>query len=143
MTSEQNRELVQRFIDAVINGRGDLGEAGEVCVSDFVWHSEDRGDFRSLEAFRKHVMPGLGARPELSVVVEETLVLGDYVFCRYVWCVTERDAGSGAVVTRRASVPDGLAMYRIAGNRLVEAWWQTASEELHHPLVHVPLGIAA
>ena len=107
MATEQNKEVVRRFINEVLSG-GHLDRIDQVLAPSYV----NRAFRVDLPAF-KGMLPGLvSALPERLVDIEELIAEGDAVVARYT--MEMRDA-SGKTVSVR-----GLTYYRLADGRIVE-----------------------
>jgi predicted SnoaL-like aldol condensation-catalyzing enzyme len=107
MATDQNKEVVRRFINEVLSG-GHLDRIDELLGPSYV----NRAFGVDLPAF-KGMLPGLvSALPERLVDIEELIAEGDAVVARYT--MEMRDA-SGKTVSVR-----GLTYYRLADGRIVE-----------------------
>ena len=107
MATDQNKEVVRRFINEVLSG-GHLDRIDELLGPSYV----NRAFGVDLPAF-KGMLPGLAAAlPERLVDIEELIADGDAVVARYTMAL--RDA-SGQTVSVR-----GLTYYRLAGGKIVE-----------------------
>ncbi len=70
--SEQNKELVRRFMAAI--NRGDIDAFDQLCAQDYVWRGVDPegiGEAKGLPAFKEAVRSFLRAMPDLKVEIVE------------------------------------------------------------------------
>jgi predicted SnoaL-like aldol condensation-catalyzing enzyme len=107
MATDQNKEVVRRFITEVLIG-GRLDRIDEVLAPDYV----NRAFGVDLAAF-KGMLPGLmSALPERHFDIEELIAEGDAVVARY---TSEMHDPSGAAISVR-----GMTYYRVTDGRIVE-----------------------
>lgn len=116
MSLEENKALVQRFVDEFWSG-GDAAAADELMSADVVIHEPPVGTAAGLKAFAAQIR---NAFPDWRSTVEEMIAEGD--------CVAERWTGRGthqgdmqgiAPTGKRVAVP-GVVFYRIREGRIVE-----------------------
>ena len=107
MATDQNKEVVRRFINEVLIG-GHLDRIDEVLAPGYV----NRAFGVELAAF-KGMLPGLmSALPERHFDIEELIAEGDAVVARY---TNEMRDASGTTISVR-----GLTYYRLAEGKIVE-----------------------
>jgi predicted SnoaL-like aldol condensation-catalyzing enzyme len=107
MATDQNKDVVRRFINEVLSG-GHLDRIDELLAPGYV----NRAFGVDLPAF-KAMLPGLvSALPERNVDIEELIAEGDAVVARYT--MEMRDASGKALSAR------GLTYYRVTDGRIVE-----------------------
>ncbi|HWN11703.1 MAG TPA: ester cyclase [Pyrinomonadaceae bacterium] len=122
--SEENKALVRRWFEEVWNqGRSDA--IGEMLASDGIVHglSEDTGNpIIGPEGFKPFHDTFRGAFPDITVAVEDIIAEGDMVAARCV--VRGKHAGDhlGVAASNAAVHFTGIAIVRIKGGRIVEAW---------------------
>ncbi|HEY3082616.1 MAG TPA: ester cyclase [Chloroflexota bacterium] len=138
MSAAENTAIVRRFLDEAIS-QGNLAALDELCAPDLVWHGGSVGEFRSLEQFKQGVGPFFTAFPDLRVTSGDMLAEGDKVVSRYTWHGTHRGAFFGTPATGKRVAVDGISMYRIAGGRIAEEWWQEDLLGLMRQLGAVPV----
>lgn len=123
MSAQENKALVQRFLDEVIS-KGNPDAADTVCSANFTWHGGSTGEVTDLVTFKQLVAPFFTGFPDLAVSSEEMIAEGDKVMSRYRWHGTQRGAFFGIPATDKQVTVTGISMYRIADGKIVEEWWQ-------------------
>ncbi len=107
MTTDQNKDVVRRFITEVLSG-GQLQQIDDLLAPSYM----NRAFGVGLPAF-KGMLPGLvAALPERRFDVEELIAEGDAVVARY---TSEMRDQSGQTISVR-----GLTYYRLADGKIVE-----------------------
>ena len=107
MGTDQNKDVVRRFINEVLIG-GHVDQIDQVLAPAYV----NRAFGVDLPAF-KGLLEGLAAAlPERHFDIEELIAEGDAVVARYT--NEMRDAAGNAISVR------GLTYYRLADGRIVE-----------------------
>ena len=107
MTTDQNKDVVRRFIREVLSG-GRLDRVDELCAPGYV----NRAFGADLPAF-KQMLAGLAAAlPERHVDVEELIAEGNAVVARFT--LEMRDPAGKTIAVR------GLTYYRLADGKIVE-----------------------
>ena len=107
MTTDQNKDVVRRFIREVLSG-GRLDRVDELCAPSYV----NRAFGADLPAF-KQMLAGLAAAlPERHVDVEELIAEGNAVVARFT--LEMRDPAGKTISVR------GLTYYRLADGKIVE-----------------------
>jgi predicted SnoaL-like aldol condensation-catalyzing enzyme len=107
MATDQNKEVVRRFINEVLSG-GHLDRIDQVLSPSYV----NRAFGVDLAAF-KGLLAGLtAALPERRFDIEELIAEGDAVVARYTGEMRDR---TGKTVSVR-----GLTYYRLADGKIVE-----------------------
>lgn len=107
MATDQNKEVVRRFINEVLSG-GHLDRIDQLLAPNYV----NRAFGVDLSAF-KGMLAGLAAAlPERRFDIEELIAEGDAVVARYT--SEMRDQGGQTISVR------GLTYYRLADGKIVE-----------------------
>ena len=121
MSTVDNKTLVQRFFDEVVNQRN-LAALGQFVSPNAVNHTvpaglpQDTGQFLGLH---------LGAFPDIKATVEELLTDGDKVIARVSYHGTHQGAFMGIPPTGKPITVMGINIFRIANGKLVEHWGLT------------------
>lgn len=111
--SEQNKELVIRYYDQVINGR-DLDAVGEYFADERIVEGVRRGCFSYFTAF-----------PDLHVALDEFVVDDDRVFLRSTMTGTHDGEYKGLPPTGRHIATEAAEVFRIADGKFVAYWCMT------------------
>ena len=111
--SEQNKELVRRYYDTVLNNR-------EVeAVGDFF------ADPRTIERVKAGCFSYLRAFPDLHASVDQLVAEGDTVVCRSTTTGTHDGEIKGIPPTGRHVAFDSVDIFRIEDGRFVGYWCQS------------------
>lgn len=108
--SEENKELVRRWYERVINGR-DLDAVDEYFADERIAAGIRQGCFAYFEAF-----------PDLHVSVDDLIAEGDRVFCRSTMTGTHDGEYKGIPATGRNVAAETAEVFRIADGRFVGYW---------------------
>ena len=118
MSTEQNKAVVRRFIEEVLN-KQNAALVDELCAPDYVNHMMPGG----REGFKQFLPMLRSAYPDLKMElnIERLMAEGDYVMMRAMVRVT--NAGKEATGS-------GLGEYRLANGKIVEDWPLSGSADL-------------
>jgi predicted ester cyclase len=114
---EDNKTLILRFYEQVINLH-DLDAIADLLAPDFVHNGEARGPAgqrRAIEAM-------FAGMPDMRVATEAAIAEGDLVVVRQVWTGTQTGPFLGIAATKRRISFNSMAMLRVAGGRIAQAW---------------------
>lgn len=121
MSAETNKAIVRRLYDQVWTGRRpDLFE--EFYDEDFVHHSHLAP---GLEGLKQFYAISLQAFPDIQIAVEAAIAEGDRVVTRWTLKGTHQGEVLGIPPTGKLVTQTGAAIFRLAGARIVEAWYFT------------------
>ena len=140
MSTEDNKQVVRRFYDEVM-GAGRVEVLDEVMVEDFVDHGEALFDSpRGRETLRQGIVATHEILPGLHVTLHEVLAEGDLVGVR--GTMRCRHAGSfvGVPGTGHELSWEGIAVFRIAGGRIAERWFNSDGIGIVRQLGLAPAG---
>jgi len=118
MSTVDNKTLVQRFFDEVVNQRN-LAALGQFVSPNAVNHTvpaglpQETGQLLGLH---------LGAFPDMKATVEDLLSDGDKVIARVSYRGTHHGAFMGIPPTGKPIAVMGINIFRIANGQLVEHW---------------------
>src|ERR1043165_4482896 len=99
MATEQNKQLVGKLFNEVINNRN-FGAADEIIGSGFVNHGMP-GTQQGPEGFKQIVNQFVSAFPDMKVTVEQIIGEGDLVGTRGHWTGTHQGEFMGTPGTGR------------------------------------------
>ena len=124
MSEEQNKALIQRWFDEVWN-QGNASVIDELLAEDGVIHGlvdASGNPVHGLEGFHEFHKQFRGAFPDLNVSVDDVIAEGDRVVARC--SVRGRHTGEhlGFAATNAPIEFGGVAIVRIKGGKIVEAW---------------------
>jgi predicted SnoaL-like aldol condensation-catalyzing enzyme len=110
MSTEQNKAVIRRFIEEVLNNQN-IALVGELFAPDYVNHLLPGGSegFKQLFSMLGSAFPDLKIRYHIEHLIAE----GDYVVVRITYHIT--NAGKEATGS-------DLSEYRVANGKIVEDW---------------------
>jgi predicted ester cyclase len=129
--SEENKQLVRRYYDRVINGR-DLDAVGEFFA-----------DERTVEGVRRGCFSYFTAFPDLHVSLDELIAEGDAVFLRSTLTGTHDGEYKGIPPTGRHVAAEAAEVFRVSDGRFVGYWCLTNVAGLMRQLTEEPAVPAA
>jgi len=113
-------ELVRRYLEGVISRLTD-GTAEAMCTPDFVVHFGADPPM-DLPTWRQASTAYESSFRDLTVEVVETFAAGDRVAARMRWSAVQCGEFMGVPASGCRVESVGIGIYRVAGNRLAEAW---------------------
>ena len=119
MTVEANKQLVRRYAEAIWND-GDLDLLAEFVPADYVLPGGMPDGMDGIQALRSEITRVRRAFPDGRVEIEEIVAEGDRVVWRWRMDGTHEGPYLGVAPTGRRVTMTGIALYRIAGGKIVE-----------------------
>ena len=121
MTIEDNTALVRRLFDALNRGIAAVNALRPAAfapdeVSTFAGRPLDYAAHAAFDAML------FAAFPDIQYTLEDLLAEGDRVVARFTARGTQRGVFQGIPATGRAAAVSGIAIYRLAGGKIVEQW---------------------
>lgn len=108
--SEENKELVRRYYETVLNGR-ELDAVGEYFA-----------DERLVEGVRQGCFAYFTGFPDLHASIDELIAEGDRVFCRTTMTGTHDGEYKGIPATGRHVAAESAEVFRIADGKFAGYW---------------------
>lgn len=122
MTTNENKQLVGRYLSEVVNGR-QFEVAGGILSPDFAMnHPVVTGTIKSAAGFRETMASLFSAFPDLHVTLEEVTAEQDAVAVRLGWRGTHRGEFIGFAATGQPFAITGSAVYHVIDGRITRAW---------------------
>ena len=121
MTTDDNKALVQRFFEDVINQRN-LAALDQFAHPGGVNHTVPPGMPQESNQFLGQY---LNAFPDVKATVEDLMADGDKVVARVSYRGTHQGAFRGIPPTGKQIAVTGINIFRIANGQLVEHWGLT------------------
>jgi predicted ester cyclase len=119
---ERNADAVRRIAAAVSAG-GDLAVLDELLTTDYVEHNPAQPtDARGPDVIRRFVEPYRAAFPDLEIVEEDLLAVGDRVVFRHRVRGTHEREFRGIEPTGVRVEVEGIAIYRFEDGHAAEKW---------------------
>lgn len=137
MSAEENKALVRRLFDEVINA-GDLARAGEFVADGFVEHNPTPGQAPGVEGFEGVIGMLHSAFPDLHITIEDLVAEGEKVSVRLTVRGTHRGVFQGIPSTDRRVEWAGISILRIADGKVAERWFQSDVLGLRQQLGAIP-----
>jgi steroid delta-isomerase-like uncharacterized protein len=141
MSLEQNKAIVRRLFDEVVNG-GNMALLDELTGEEIVTHTSVPNIAPTREGFRQFVAVYLDAFPVQHTEVHRLIAEDDLVTVIHTHHVTHGGDFMGAPPSGKEAVISGLEVYRIANGRIVEMWHQDDLYSLVHQLGLIPQAAA-
>jgi ketosteroid isomerase-like protein len=124
MSVEANKNLVTRYFEESNATKGDASKEAALVSAYLdpkaVFHLA-AGDM-SVERAGRFFAAFFKAFPDMGWTVEDMVAEGDKVVVRSTWKGTQTGEWMGAAPTRKKYTQPSMAIYRIAGGRIVEGW---------------------
>lgn len=121
MSQEENKAVVQRIYDEVLNGKN-LGAIDELLLPDVVDHMAPPGFPTGIEGAKQMMGMFITAFPDLHISVEDSVADGDKVVTRYTFSGTHQGDMMGIAPTGRQVTVSGIAIDRVVDGKGVEHW---------------------
>jgi steroid delta-isomerase-like uncharacterized protein len=129
MELERNKAIVRRFVEALNAQEWD--RLDELVADDFQRFSASAGSpaVRSRDDLKKYFQSELETFPDARETIEDILAEGDRVAVRHHFRGTQKGALGPYPPSGRVLEADYLAIYRLAGGKITEAWaeWDNLS----------------
>jgi steroid delta-isomerase-like uncharacterized protein len=121
--SEENKIVVRRFFEEVING-GKMDRADEFVTADYAEHQQLPGaeGRQGIEVAKAFLSMMRGAFPDYRFDIEDLVAEGDKVVARVAVSGTHRGEMMGLAPTGRQVRTSGLEVFRLEGGKLAEHW---------------------
>lgn len=102
---------------------GELTIADEVFAPDFVNHDPSAPEVTDLASYKGFVAMVRSGMPDFHVTIDDMVTEGDEVAARWTASGTHRGEFLGIPPTGKHATWTGIAIYRFADGKIVEAWW--------------------
>ena len=116
-TTEDNKAVVSRFVEEVIN-QNRMDRADDLVVEDFVELDPLPSQRQGREGLKEVVGMMRAAFPDIHWVVEEMVAEGETVASRFTWSGTHRGEFLGVPATGRRVVVKGMVIDELAGGKM-------------------------
>jgi predicted ester cyclase len=130
MSTEQNKAIAYRSIDELWNDRN-AEVIDELFVEDY--HDPARTDRRSWKE-QVIAMFAAGTPPDMHITIEDQIAEGDKVVTRWKISFTHSVPFLGAAPTGKHISFSGISIYRLAGGKIVEGWFNSDELGMHRQL---------
>lgn len=116
--TEQNKILVQRFYDEILNGRK-INVADEILSPDYIDHSASAPGFGNFKTYLAMIT---SVFPDIKVTVEDLFADGDKVAVRLTIHGTQLGSFRGFPPTGTQATWTGIDILRISDSLITERW---------------------
>src|SRR5829696_3568787 len=118
MSVEENKILVTRFYEEIMNGRR-LDVADEILSKNYVDHSASAP---GLEQFKIYLAMITRVFPDIKVKIEDMLIAEHKAAVRLAIRGTQQDSFRGFPATHREAAWSGMDILHIASGTIIERW---------------------
>ncbi|BDI30782.1 hypothetical protein CCAX7_28330 [Capsulimonas corticalis] len=101
MALEQNKQIIQRFMDEVLNDKN-LSAMDEIVAEDFIEHVPFPGQGPGREGLRHTIAGLISAFPDMKWTTDERVAEGDTVVTRFTWTGTHNGDFLGMPATGKS-----------------------------------------
>jgi predicted ester cyclase len=122
MRSTENKALVHRYLDEIIN-KGRFEVAEEIMAPDYINHTAGGGIGTGRADYVRGLMALRVAFPDWHMTVQEMINEGDIVSDRLVVTATHTGQASGAPPDGVPMTGEVMHMWRLTDSKLVEGWY--------------------
>jgi steroid delta-isomerase-like uncharacterized protein len=134
MTTEQNKAMVQRYIEEFNKHNADYLD--EYMAPDYIYHGSSQD--MDKEAFKKFHMGVLYAFPDAVITVEDMIASGDKVVTRWKIQGTHKGVFNGVAPTGNKITITGIIISKFKNGKCVEEWEQADGLGLMQQLGVIP-----
>jgi steroid delta-isomerase-like uncharacterized protein len=120
VSTEENKALVNRFMDEVLNKKN-LAVTDEIAVEDFVELDPLPGQGPGREGLKQILAVLFAAFPDQQWTLEEQAAEGEKVWSRFTWRGTHRGEFMGIPPTGRAVAVKGMVIDRFVDGKWTES----------------------
>ena len=119
MTSDQNKLVVRRYIEEVLN-TGNVGRIAEFISAEYVEVYRGTRSLVGLDGAREHVLGVRRTYPDLHVTIDQQIAEGEWVVTQATAKGTHRGSWLGMRPTGKAVEITAVNVDRVVGGRIVE-----------------------
>lgn len=119
-SSESNKKIVRKFAES-LNAR-DYDALDEVVAPNFVRHSFAGPGISGLEGLKSYFRAEFESFPDAHETIRDIFAEGDRVAVRLSFLGTQSAPMGQYPATGKVMTLDYIAIYRIEGDKIVEAW---------------------
>jgi steroid delta-isomerase-like uncharacterized protein len=121
LMSEENKALERRMYEEIFNKKN-IAAVEQFYATDWICHPSPPGMPPSLEGMKQWHTLTNKAFPDMQAKLEDMLVEGDKIACRWTATATHKGEFMGMPPTNKQVTITGLHIDRIAGGKIVETW---------------------
>lgn len=121
MTSEQNKAVVRRLFEEVVNGRK-LAVIDDIIAEDIVVHTPVPGVEPGIESFRQFLNVFLTGFPQQEAELHAVIGEGDRVAVHHTHHVVHTGEFMGIPPTGKEMHVPGIEIFRVRDGKIAEFW---------------------
>jgi steroid delta-isomerase-like uncharacterized protein len=134
MATEENKAIVRRWFEEVWNQRN-VAAIDALAAESFTLHHVALPSAIDLQTYKHYHPAFMAAFPDFHVEIDDIIAEGDRVAVRFTQRATHQGELMGIPPSGKQVTQPGLAIYRVEGGNLVEAWaaepaWQQTLTDL-------------
>ena len=126
MSRDENKAVVQRILNEFWLG-GNVGVLQELLASDCINHEQSNPELRGKEACKQWASDVRASNrqgfPDFDITVEDLVEEDDTVVKRWVFTGTHSGEYFGIPATGKRVTMRGITLYRLAGGKVSEMYW--------------------
>jgi steroid delta-isomerase-like uncharacterized protein len=126
MSTADNKRVVVRILDEFW-GKGNVGVLDEVLAADCVNYEQSNPEVRGKEACKQWAdgvrRTNLQGFPDVEIALEDLVAEGDKVAKRWIFRGTHTGEYAGIPPTGKQVTMRGITLYRLAGGKVTELYW--------------------
>jgi predicted ester cyclase len=123
MSAEENKAVVRREFEEILNHTGNLDAADEIIAPNYVSHEPTSGETRGIEWAKQFAATYRQAFPDLQNTIEDMVAEGDKVVVRFRGRGTHQgDTEAFGPPTGKRMEITGITINRLSEGKIVEAW---------------------
>jgi steroid delta-isomerase-like uncharacterized protein len=137
--SEENKAVVRREFEEILNHTGNLDAADEIFAPNYVSYEPTSGEVRGIEGAKQFFATYRQAFPNLEHTIEDMVAEGDKVVVRFNARGTHRgDTEAFGPPTDKRMEITGITIKRLSEGKIVEAWTNFDALGMMHQLGMIP-----
>lgn len=137
MSIEENKAIVRRFYDALLNEKS-LDRLDEFVAQDYIDHAALPGQAPGLEGAKQRWAMWLTAVPDLRSTINDMFGEGDRVLARWTGEGTHQGRLLGIPPSGRHLRFGGMSIFRVAEGKVAEQWEELDKVNLMQQLGVLP-----
>jgi steroid delta-isomerase-like uncharacterized protein len=123
MSAEENKALVRRYVEEVVNQRN-LDLVDEIFAPDFVEYGANPDQVSGVEGLKHFFVMLRSGFPDFEGTLEDLFAEEDKVVLRFTFRGTHQGEFMGIAPTGKQVTMPGIDIFRIADGKIVELWGQ-------------------
>ena len=121
MSLQGNKDVVQRIIDLLNESKRE--QAKELYTDDFSNHDPGAPEVTTREGLIQTFAVWWTGFPDAHTTIDDMIAEGDQVAKRWTFRGTQTGEFQGIPPTGKSIAMTGITIYRFAGGKVAECWW--------------------